>query len=368
MKIPFINFDQQNRLIRDEILESVKKLFDSKNYVLGSNVSEFETKYSEINNTKYSIGIGSGLDALIISLKALNIGKGDEVIIASNAYIASWLSISNVSATIVPVEPDSETFNIDINKIEEKITQKTKVIMPVHLFGQSCEMNKIMDIAKKYNLYVVEDNAQAHLAKYDSKNTGTFGKINATSFYPTKNLGAIGEAGCITTDDKDLRDFVLSYRNYGSSKKYVNDIIGTNSRLDEIQAGILKVKLKYLQKWNSDRKSIALKYNIFLSTCEDVKIPKKLNNCDHVYHLYVIQTNKRDELQQYLTQNGIGTSIHYPIPPHLQKAYSDLRYKKGDFPIAEKLANTSLSLPIYPGLSNFDIEYICNTVIKFFKI
>ena len=367
MKIPFINFDQQNILIRDKILESVKKLFDSKNYVLGSNVSEFETKYSVINNSKYSIGIGSGLDALIISLKALNVGKGDEVIIASNAYIASWLSISNVCATIIPIEPDSETFNIDVNKIEEKISAKTKVIMPVHLFGQSCEMNKIMDIAKKYNLYVVEDNAQAHLAKYDSKNTGTFGNINATSFYPTKNLGAIGEAGCITTDDKDLRNFVLSYRNYGSSKKYVNDIIGTNSRLDEIQAGILSVKLKYLQKWNNDRKSIALKYNKLLSICDYVKIPKKLDKCDHVYHLYVIQSNKRDELQEYLLQNGIETSIHYPIPPHLQKAYAGLGYKQGDFPIAEKLAKTSLSLPIYPGLNDSEIQYICDIIIKFFK-
>lgn len=367
MKIPFINFDQQNILIRDKILESVKKLFDSKNYVLGSNVSEFETKYSVINNSKYSIGIGSGLDALIISLKALNVGKGDEVIIASNAYIASWLSISNVCATIIPIEPDSETFNIDVNKIEEKISVKTKVIMPVHLFGQSCEMNKIMDIAKKYNLYVVEDNAQAHLAKYDSKNTGTFGNINATSFYPTKNLGAIGEAGCITTDDKDLRNFVLSYRNYGSSKKYVNDIIGTNSRLDEIQAGILSVKLKYLQKWNNDRKSIALKYNKLLSICDYVKIPKKLDKCDHVYHLYVIQSNKRDELQEYLLQNGIETSIHYPIPPHLQKAYAGLGYKQGDFPIAEKLAKTSLSLPIYPGLNDSEIQYICDIIIKFFK-
>tara|TARA_B110000003_G_scaffold247928_1_gene259311 strand:+ start:28014 stop:29117 length:1104 start_codon:yes stop_codon:yes gene_type:complete len=366
--IKFLSFDYQNQIIEDSLFKSLERTFRSKNYVLGDNVLEFESNYSKINKSKYSIGVGSGLDALIISLKALNVGKRDEVIIASNAYIASWLSISNVGATISPVEPDSETFNIDVNKIEEKITQKTKVIMPVHLFGQSCEMNKIMDIAKKHNLYVIEDNAQAHLAKYDSKNTGTFGKINATSFYPTKNLGAIGEAGCITTDDKDLRDFVFSYRNYGSSKKYVNDIIGTNSRLDEIQAGILNIKLKYLQKWNNDRKSIALKYNSFLSKCDDVKIPKKLNNCDHVYHLYVIQINKRDELQQYLTQNGIGTSIHYPIPPHLQKAYSGLKYKKEDFPIAEKLANTSLSLPIYPGLSNFDIEYICNTIIKFFKI
>lgn len=367
MKIHFINFDQQNKFIREKILESVKKLFDSKYYVLGSNVLDFETNYSEINKSKYSIGVGSGLDALIISLKALRIGKGDEVIVASNAYIASWLSISNVGAKIIPVEPDPETFNIDANKIEEKITSKTKAIMPVHLFGQPCEMDKIMNIAKKHKLYVVEDNAQAHLAKYNSKITGTFGKINGTSFYPTKNLGAIGEAGCVTTDDKDLNDFVRSYRNYGSSKKYVNDIIGSNSRLDEIQAAILNVKLNFIKEWNINRKSIASKYDKLLSKCNFVKTPKRLDKCDHVYHLYVIQTDKRDELQKYLTQNGIGTSIHYPIPPHLQKAYSELGYKLGDFPIAEKLAKTSLSLPMYPGLIDSEIQYICNTVIKFLK-
>ena len=367
MKIPFINFDYQNKFVRDDILQSIKKLFDSKNYVLGSNILEFEAQYSKINKSKYSIGVGSGLDALIISLKALGVGKGDEVIIASNAYIASWLSVSNVGAKIIPIEPDTDTFNIDVNKIEEKVTSKTKVIMPVHLFGQSCEMDKIMDIAKKHNLYVVEDNAQAHLAKFNSKNTGTFGNINATSFYPTKNLGAVGEAGCITTDDKILKDFAISYRNYGSSKKYINDIIGTNSRLDEIQACILNIKLKYLEQWNAQRKSIASKYDTLLSKCEDIKTPKKLDICEHVYHLYVIQTDKRDELQQYLKQNGIGTSIHYPIPPHLQKAYSNLGYKPGDFPIAEKLADTSLSLPIYPGLIDSEIEHICDKIIKFFK-
>ena len=365
--IKFLSFDYQNQIIKDSLLNSIEKVFDSNNYILGENVLSFEKNFSKLNQIKYSIGVGSGLDALTISLKALDIKKGDEVIIASNAYIASWLSISNVGAKIVPVEPDVETFNIDVNKIEKKITSKTKVIMPVHLFGQSCEMDKIKSISEKYNIDIIEDNAQAHLAKYNSKNTGTFGKINATSFYPTKNLGAIGEAGCITTDDKDLRDFVLSYRNYGSNKKYVNEIIGTNSRLDEIQACILNIKLKYLELWNLNRKVIASKYDNFLSECNFVKIPKKLDKCDHVYHLYVIQTQKRDELQKYLTQNGIGTSIHYPIPPHLQKAYSGLGYKLGDFPLAEKLSNESLSLPIYPGLRDKQIKYICDKIIKFYK-
>ena len=364
--IKFLSFDYQNQIIKDKLLNSIEKVFCSNNYVLGDNVFDFEKNFSKLNQIKYSIGVGSGLDALIIALKALNVGRGDEVIIASNAYIASWLSISNVGAKIVPVEPDIETFNIDANKIEKKITSKTKVIMPVHLFGQPCEMDKITSIAKKYNLNIVEDNAQAHLAKYNSKNTGTFGKINATSFYPTKNLGAIGEAGCVTTEDENLRDFVLSYRNYGSRKKYINDIIGSNSRLDEIQACILNIKLKYLEEWNLNRKTIASKYDKFLSKCDFVKIPKKLDQCDHVYHLYVIKTKKRDELQKYLKHNGIETSIHYPIPPHLQKAYSNLGFKYGDFPIAEKLANESLSLPIYPGLKEKEIKYTCNKIFKFF--
>ena len=366
MNIPFINFEYQNKLIENDIFNSLKIFFDSKQYVLGSNVFDFETQYSEINQVKYSVGISSGLDALVIALKALNIGKGDEVIVASNAYIASWISISNVGAKIIPVEPNIETFNIDVNQIESKITSKTKVIMPVHLFGQPCEMDKIMKIAQKYDLYVIEDNAQAHLAKYKNVSTGTFGNINATSFYPTKNLGALGEAGCITTNNKKLRNFALSYRNYGSSKKYINDIIGSNSRLDEIQAGVLNVKLKYLEEWNTNRKIIASKYDDFLSKCNYVKIPKKLSQCDHVYHLYVIQTKKRDGLQKYLKQIGIGTSIHYPIPPPLQKAYSHLGYKIGDFPIAEQLANNSLSLPIYPGLNEKEIKFICNKICKFF--
>ena len=365
MKIPFISFESQLKENKTQLINNIESVLDSQWYVLGENVKEFENKYKTLSRVKYASGVGSGLDALIISLKALNISKGDEVIVASNAYIASWLSITNVGASIVPVEPNEKTFNIDVNKIEEKITANTKVIMPVHLYGQPCEMDKIMDIAKKYKLFVIEDNAQAHLAKFKGKITGSFGDINATSFYPTKNIGAIGEAGCITTDNIKHAEFTNKFRNYGSSEKYICDLIGTNSRLDELQASILNIKLDYIENWTRQRIEIARLYTQRLTNL--VETPFVNSDSTHVYHLYVIKTDKRDELKEFLQQKGIGTAIHYPIPPHLQKAYSHLNFIKGDFPIAEKLANQSLSLPIYPGLINDQVDYICDSIKEFFK-
>ena len=366
MIIPFLSFDHQVDLLKKQYKIALSEVIQSKWYVLGQNVADFEKQYSEINKTKFAIGVGSGLDALIICLKALKIGKGDEVIVASNAYIASWLSISNVGAKIVPVEPNHKTFNLNPDEIENKITLKTKAIMPVHLFGQACEMDKIMEIAKKHKLFVIEDNAQAHLALFDEKITGSFGEINATSFYPTKNIGALGEAGCITTNNINLAEFSRKYRNYGSSEKYICDIIGTNSRLDEIQAAILNVKLKHIKKWNKERNEIAKLYNFYLKENQFIITPYNHTKSKHVYHLYVIQVENREALQLFLNDNGIGTSIHYPIPPHLQKAYSFLGFKKGDFPIAEKLASVSLSLPIYPGLSVEKIKYTCQKINKFY--
>ena len=300
MKINFFSFSAQNSDSKEEIFKSIKRVIDSNWYILGQNLLDFESNFKKLNKVKYAIGVGSGLDALTISLRALNIKQNDEVIVASNAYIASWLSITNAGASIVPVEPDEKTFNIDSYKIEEKITKKTKAIMPVHLYGQPCEMDKIMVIAKKYNLFVVEDNAQAHLATFDNKLTGTFGEINATSFYPTKNIGAIGEAGCITTNHRELSLFASKFRNYGSSEKYICDLIGTNSRLDEIQAAILNVKLKHIEKWTIERQKIAQLYNQRLS--EIIETPFKHQKSSHVYHLYVIKTSKRDKLQEFLSK------------------------------------------------------------------
>ena len=364
--IPFISFDYTNKLLREKFLNKTAEVLDSKNYVLGNEVNQFEKGFAKSLNINYAIGVGNGLEALIISLKALDIKAGDEIIVPSNTYIASWLAISQIGATIVPVEPDIQTYNIDPKKIEEKINPKTKAIMPVHLYGQASDMKSIMDIANKYNLYVIEDNAQAQLASWSGRYTGTFGHINATSFYPTKNLGAFGEAGCITTDSEKLMKFCKSYRNYGSEKKYINSLKGVNSRLDELQAGYLNIKFKLLEKFTKQRRELADYYFDNLSGIENLILPHQDEKSYSVFHLYVLQTPKRDELQTYLNKNGIGTSIHYPIPPHLQEAYSNLGYKKGDFPVAEKLANSLLSIPLYPGLKKSEQEFIIDSIRQFF--
>lgn len=362
--IPFITFNYKKEEIKQKILKSISNILESERYVLGPNIIEFERKFAQLIGAKSSVGLGSGLDALIISLKSLNIGPGDEVIVPSNTYIASWLSVSALGAKIIPVEPDIRTYNLNPDKVIEKITSKTKAIMPVHLYGQPCNMTKIMEIASKYNLYVIEDNAQAHMAKWGSKYTGTFGNINATSFYPTKNIGAIGEGGAITTNSIQLADFVNKYRNYGSSRKYYNEIKGVNSRLDEIQAAILNVKLEYIEDMTSERIKIADTYNNLLKNL-DLVLPYKDQNCTHVYHLYVIRTKKRDALKSFLEKNNIMTSIHYPVIPQDQNAYSNQSFE--DSPIARELAQTSLSLPIFPGITDEQIHIIASTISNFFN-
>jgi dTDP-4-amino-4,6-dideoxygalactose transaminase len=303
---------------------------------------------------------------LVLSLKALGIKEGDEVIVPSNTYIASWLAVSAVGAVPIPVEPNLLTYNIDVNKIEEKINSKTKAIMPVHLYGLACEMDKIVELADKHGLYIVEDNAQAHLATFNGKLTGSFGALNATSFYPGKNLGALGDAGAITTNDENLANQIRILRNYGSEKKYYNTIKGYNSRLDELQAAILRVKLKYIKGLTDKRNEIAQKYDAGLKGIGDLKLPFINSGSTHVYHIYIIKTKQRDSLLKFLTDAGVMCLIHYPVPPHLQEAYHDLSYQKGDFPIAEELAETCLSLPLYPGLSDPQIEYIIEKVSEFF--
>lgn len=365
--IPFLSFDYQDKLYRDQLIEAMTKVLDSKWYIMGNELMAFEKEYAELHCTNHSLGVANGLDALIIALHSLGIKSGDEVIVPSNTYIASWLAVSAVGATPIPVEPDENTYNINASLIEEKITSKTKAILPVHLYGQPCDMTAIMNIAQKHNLAVVEDNAQAHLATWNNKITGSFGDINATSFYPGKNLGALGDGGGITTDSEDLYLKAKSYRNYGSEKKYYNEIKGINSRLDELHAAVLRVKLPYLQELTKTRQDIAKKYDKHLANCTNIKIPSIASNATHVYHLYVIMCDKRDELQAYLQTQGIGTLIHYPIPPHLQLAYKELNYKEGDFPIAEKIAKTCLSLPNYPGITDAQIEEVSNAILKFYN-
>ncbi|MDW8465856.1 MAG: DegT/DnrJ/EryC1/StrS family aminotransferase [Chloroherpetonaceae bacterium] len=364
-KIPFLSFEAMNAQIRDEIHQAFERVFFSNWYILGREVANFEAEYAKWNQVRFCVGVASGLDALHLSLRALGIGKGDEVIVPSNTYIATVLAVSFVGATPVFVEPRLDTYNIDPERIEEAITPRTKAIMPVHLYGQACEMDRIMDIAKKYGLYVVEDNAQAHGATYNGKLTGSFGIVNGTSFYPGKNLGALGDAGAITTDDEALYRKCQTLRNYGSQKKYYNEIIGYNSRLDELQAAFLSVKLKYLEKWTEERRRIASWYNEALRDVEEIVLPKVAPNATSVWHLYVIRTRRRDELQAHLQRNGIGTLIHYPVPPHLQEAYRHLGYKRGDFPIAEEIADTALSLPLFVGMSESDVNYVGDICKKF---
>lgn len=368
MKIPFVAFDEINNRIKNDLVQIFEDFVDSKYYVLGNKVSEFENEYALFNQMEYCVGLASGLDGLFLALRVLEIGEEDEVIVPSNTYIATVLAISMVGAKPIFCEPILQTYNLDPKKIENLISNKTKAIMPVHLYGQCCEMDTIMEIAQKYNLFVVEDNAQSQGATHKGKMTGSFGHINATSFYPTKNLGALGDAGAITTNSKDYADKMKKIRNYGSNKRYFNEIKGVNSRLDELQAAILTYKLKTLEAYTFEREEIARMYSENLENITEINLPKTHPDFKNVFHLYVIRTQKRDLLKDYLEKNGIGTVIHYPIPPHLQEAYKNLGYKKGDFPIAEEIADTILSLPLYIGMKKEEVLYVCQIIKQFFNV
>jgi len=365
-EISFLNLEAQHQAIWSAMEAAISKVLKTNQFILGESVLAFEKQYAAYHHVSYCSGVANGLDAIYLSLKVLGIGKGDEVLVPSNTYIATWLGIERTGATIVPIEPNERTYNIDVTKIEAAITPKTKCIVPVHLFGQACQMDVIMDLAKKHSLFVVEDNAQAHGAEFQSKKTGSFGNANATSFYPTKNLGALGDGGAVTTNDKSIYDKICALRNYGSSTKYYNDVIGINSRLDEIQAAILSVKLNYLDQWTEERRQIAKSYLQHLTGVGDLILPTLAEGATHVFHVFSIRTDHRVALQKYLAENGVQTLIHYPVPPHLQKAFSHLDFNKGDFPLAEKLADTSLSLPIWPGLSNEQIQRVSETIKTFF--
>jgi dTDP-4-amino-4,6-dideoxygalactose transaminase len=367
MIIPFNSFEKTNEEIRTEIFSSFASFFDTNNYVLGNSVKDFEESYAKFNNTNFCVGVSNGLDALHLSLKALNIGKGDEVIVPSNTYIASVLAITFANAIPIFVEPFIDTYNINFNNIEEAITSKTKAIMPVHLYGQAVQMDKVIEIANKHNLYIIEDNAQSQGALFNGKITGSFGDINGTSFYPGKNLGALGDAGAITTDNEELANKIRVLRNYGSEKKYYNDVIGYNMRIDECQASFLNIKLKYLNNWNKIRNDIANYYIENLNNVGDIILPICAEKSTHVYHLFVVRSNKRNQLQEYLTNNGIQTLIHYPLPPHLQKAYSFFNFKKGDFPITEEISDTCLSLPIWPGITIKQLDHIVSKIKQFYS-
>lgn len=367
MNVAFLDLKRINQRHDAEIRKAIDAVLESGWYILGKEVENFEAEYANFNATTHAIGLGNGLDALIMSLKALGVGEGDEVIVPSNTYIATWLAVSYVGATPIPVEPRLDTFNIDPAAIEAKITPRTKAIMPVNLYGQAAELDKITALARQHNLYVIEDNAQSQGARCDGQLTGTFGDVNGTSFYPGKNLGALGDGGAVTTNNAELAHKISVLRNYGSQKKYFNEIKGYNSRLDEMQAAILRVKLQSLNADNMRRQEIAAKYDSLLRGGDDLVLPTVAEGCTSVYHLYVIRTERRDALQQFLQKQGIGTVIHYPIAPHLQEAYSDLNYKKGDFPIAEKIAETCLSIPIGPDMTDDEVYYVAENINLFFE-
>ena len=363
MKIPFLNLKAQYDELREELNERVLAIMSSGHYILSEEVDAFEEDWAAYCGARHCVSVGNGLDALTLSLRALDIGPDDEVIVPSNTYIATWLAVSLVGARPIAVEPDEGTFNLDPKKINQKITNKTRAIIPVHLYGQPVEIDEITNIANSNNLYVIEDGAQAHGARYKNKRLGSHGNIVAWSFYPGKNLGAMGDAGAITTDDNVLADKIKVLRNYGSRVKYINDIKGVNSRLDPIQAAILRLKLSYLDEWNERRNKISKIYAERLVNT-NIVLPHTKEDSFHAWHLYVVRCEDRDWLSKSLSDNGVGTLIHYPIPPHLQKAYAELKGRIDDYPIAEKLAKTVLSLPMGPHVSEVDAGFVSDQILK----
>jgi dTDP-4-amino-4,6-dideoxygalactose transaminase len=359
--IPFLNLRAAYRELKTEIDEKVASILDGGQYILGPEVEAFEEEWAAYCEAGYAVGLGNGLDALSLAMRALDIGVGHEVIVPSNTYIATWLAVSSVGAKPVPVEPNPITHNIDTTKIEAAITPQTRAILPVHLYGQPADLDVILDVAHCNGLRVIEDAAQAHGARYKGKRIGAHGDIVCWSFYPGKNLGAMGDAGGITTNDKAIAQKVALLRNYGSRQKYVNETAGSNSRLDPIQAGVLRVKMRHLDKWTDRRRHVAATYTDCLQTT-NLKLPHVPVWSEPAWHLYVVRTLERDVLQSRLMKAGIDTIIHYPIPPHMQRAYTGLKIAASALPISQKLASTVLSLPMGPHLSSDEIVCIAQTL------
>ena len=363
MKIMPNRMDRGFYQYQEEFEQKALKVLRSGWYVLGEEVSAFEEEFAAYTGAKYCVGLASGLDALWLAFRALNIGLGDEVIVQANTYIASVMGITINGALPVFVEPD-EYYQIDVAKIEEKITDRTKAILVVHLYGQAADMKPIVELCKKYDLKLVEDCAQSHGACYDGKMTGTFGDIGCFSFYPSKNLGAFGDGGAIVTDDEQIAADIKVLRNYGSEKRYYNKVVGTNSRLDELQAGLLRVRLSHMDEITKEKQAIAARYLNELDNPK-IELPKKREQAGHVYHQFVIRCKERDELIAYLNEKEIGTIIHYPIPPHLAEAYRYLGLSQGDFPITEQLAEEVLSIPMYNGMTEEEQEFVIRALNEF---
>jgi dTDP-4-amino-4,6-dideoxygalactose transaminase len=364
MAVPFLDFVGPYEELKPDLDAAYFRFMRSAWYILGKEVEAFENEYAAYCGSKYCIGVGNGLEALHLILRAYGIGEGDEVIVPSNTYIATWLAVSYAGATPVPVEPDPQTFNLDPTKIEKALTSRTKAILPVHLYGQPADMDPMMEIAEKRGLKVVEDNAQAQGARYKGRRTGSLGHAAAHSYYPGKNLGALGDAGAVTTDDSTLADQVRTLRNYGSKKKYYNDLKGYNSRLDELQAAFLRVKLKKLDEWNDRRRGVARRYLSELPGTSELLLPQVPPWADPAWHLFVVRHPQRDSFQKKLTDAAVGTLIHYPVPPHLSGAYVSGKWPAGTYPLAEQLASTVLSLPIGPHLTEAQAAVVVQEVSR----
>ncbi len=364
MKIPFVSFIPMERELNIKLRSAFERVFNRSRYIEGLEDELFEKAFAEYCGAKYCVGVGNGLDALMHALKGLDIGDGDEVIVPSNTYIATALAVTYVGAKPVFVEPDLRTFNINPNLIEDAITEKTKAVMPVHLYGQACDMDPIMEIARKFDLKVIEDCAQAHGATYKGQKVGTFGDAAGFSFYPGKNLGALGDAGALVTNNKVLADKVRALGNYGSDYKYHHIYQGNNSRLDEIQAAFLSAKLPHLDRMNMERRRIAQTYTVGINNPKVIK-PYVLENCVPVWHIYGIRCSERDGLEKHLNEKGIGTNKHYPIPMHMQVCYKDLNIPQGALPVAEEISNTELSIPMYYGMTDEEIQFVIDTINEF---
>jgi dTDP-4-amino-4,6-dideoxygalactose transaminase len=363
MRVPFLDVQAGYIQLQPEIDLAIKRVLESGRYILGEEVDSFEQEYASYCQARYCVGVANGLDALHLGLLALGVGPGDEVIVPSNTFIATWLAVSSCGATPIPIEPNELTYNIDPSLIEAAITPRCKVILPVHLYGQPADIDPILKIAEKHGLRVLEDAAQAHGARYKGKRIGAHSDVVAWSFYPGKNLGAYGDAGAITTNDPEIETRIRMLRNYGSRTKYVNEIRGVNSRLDPLQAAVLRVKLRHVDEWNETRRAIASRY---LNELPDrgLVLPFVPGWADPAWHLFVVRSGMRDRLQQRLNQGGIGALIHYPIPPHLQGAYADLAIGKGALPIAERIHEEVLSLPIFPSMTLEQVNQVIDAVMK----
>lgn len=361
--IKFMDLNRIHEPLKEEIMNAIEEIIDNNAYILGKKVEEFENNFAGFHNINYGIGVDSGTSALELALKALDIGEGDEVIIPANTFIATASAVVFVNAKPVLVDCD-ENYLIDVKEIEKAITAKTKAIIPVHLYGQACDMDEILEIAGKHNLKVIEDCCQAHGAEYKGRKI-PIGDIGCFSFYPSKNLGGMGDGGVILTNNKEIAEKLRMLRNYGQSEKYHHDFFGYNSRLDAIQAAVLDIKLKDLGKWNNYRKVAAGKYKELLKKIPGVILPEEKLDRNHVYYLFVIRTDKRDELMNKLKEKGVETGVHYPIPIHLQKSYEWLGYREGDFPLTEKFSKEILSLPIFPGINDEEIKYVCEKIREF---